>query len=39
MYVSGFGNKKDNICFVVEAEKGIIGAVWIRDMNDYGYEK
>ena len=37
MYVSEFGNKKDDICFVAEVEKGIIGAVWVRDMKDYGH--
>lgn len=37
VYVTDFGDKKDDICFVAEVEKGIIGAVWVRDMNDYGH--
>ncbi len=37
VYVSGFGDKKDDICFVAEAENKIIGAVWVRDMDDYGH--
>lgn len=37
VYVSDFGNKKDDLCFVAEAENKIIGAVWVRDMNDYGH--
>lgn len=30
-------NKKDDICFVAEVEKIVIGAVWVRDMDDYGH--
>lgn len=37
VYVSGFGDKEDDLCFVAEVDKGIIGAVWVRDMNDYGH--
>lgn len=37
VYVSGFGDEKDDICFVAEADKGIAGAVWVRDMKDYGH--
>lgn len=37
VYVSDFGDKKDDICFVAEVKKDIIGAVWVRDMNDYGH--
>lgn len=37
VYVSDFGNKKDDLCFVAEVDKGVIGAVWVRDMNDYGH--
>lgn len=37
VYISDFGCKEDDICFVAEVEKGIIGAVWVRDMNDYGH--
>ncbi len=37
VYVSGFGEKKDDICFVVEIEGIVGGAVWARVMNDYGH--
>ncbi len=37
VYVSGFGDKKDDLCFVAEVDKGIVGAVWVRDMKDYGH--
>lgn len=37
VYVAGFGNKKDDICLVAEGEKGVMGAVWVRDMKDYGH--
>lgn len=37
VYISEFGNKKDDICFVAEIDFHIIGAVWVRDMNDYGH--
>lgn len=37
VYVSNFGDEKDDICFVAEIDKGIIGAVWVRDMKDYGH--
>lgn len=37
VYISEFGDKKDDICFVAEIDFHIIGAVWVRDMNDYGH--
>ncbi|MBQ9947102.1 MAG: GNAT family N-acetyltransferase [Oscillospiraceae bacterium] len=37
IYISGFGSQKDDICFVAEADGRIIGAVWVRDMKDYGH--
>lgn len=37
VYLSDFGKKKDDICFVAETDKGIVGAVWVRDMEDYGH--
>ncbi|MBQ8248198.1 MAG: GNAT family N-acetyltransferase [Lachnospiraceae bacterium] len=37
VYVKDFGKKKDDICFVAEAEGKIVGAVWVRVMNDYGH--
>ena len=37
VYVKDFGSKKDDICFVAETDENIVGAVWVRDMNDYGH--
>lgn len=37
VYVAGFGQQKDDICFAAEADGKVIGAVWVRDMNDYGH--
>ena len=37
VYLRDFGTKKDDICFVAEAEGRIVGAVWVRDMPDYGH--
>ena len=37
VYIRDFGTKKDDICFVAEAEGRIVGAVWVRDMPDYGH--
>jgi ribosomal protein S18 acetylase RimI-like enzyme len=37
VYVSKFGKEKDDICFVAEVDDIVIGAVWVRVMNDYGH--
>ncbi len=37
VYVRDFGTEKDDICFVAEADNRIVGAVWVRDMPDYGH--
>ena len=37
VYVSDFGNKKGDLCYVAEAAENIVGAVWVRIMNDYGH--
>lgn len=37
VYVEDFGKKEDDICFVTEADEKIVGAVWVRVMNDYGH--
>lgn len=37
VYVSDFGKKEDDICLVVEIDKKVVGAVWVRVMNDYGH--
>lgn len=36
IYVSDFG-KKNDICYVVEVDMKIVGAVWTRIINDYGH--
>ena len=35
VYISNFGKEKDDLCFVAEADGKVVGAVWVRDMNDY----
>ena len=37
VYIKDFGKEKDDICFVAETNSKIIGAVWVRDMNDHGH--
>jgi ribosomal protein S18 acetylase RimI-like enzyme len=36
LYTAGFG-KEDDYCFVAETEGKVVGAVWVRIMNDYGH--
>ncbi len=36
IYVADFG-KADDWCLVAETKKKIVGAVWVRIMNDYGH--
>ncbi len=37
VYVKDFGMKRDDKCFVAEADGKIVGAVWVRIMKDYGH--
>ena len=37
VYIKDFGKEKDDICFVAEVEGKVVGAVWVRDMEDYGH--
>lgn len=37
VYIDDFGKRKDDICLVAEADNKIVGAVWVRIMNDYGH--
>ena len=37
VYITDFGKKKDDIALVVEVDKKVVGAVWVRIMNDYGH--
>lgn len=37
VYVRDFGVQEGDICFVAEVEEKVVGAVWVRIMNDYGH--
>ena len=37
VYVKDFGEREGDVCYVAEFEDKIIGAVWVRIMNDYGH--
>ena len=37
VYVQDFGKQEGDVCFVAEAEGKIVGAVWVRIMDDYGH--
>lgn len=37
VYTAGFGRYKDDICLAAEADDKIVGAVWVRIMDDYGH--
>ena len=37
VYVKDFGQQKDDYCLVAEADGNIVGAVWVRIMDDYGH--
>lgn len=37
VYVADFGKKKDDIGLVAEVDAKVVGAVWVRIMNDYGH--
>jgi len=37
VYVADFGKKKGDFAFAAESEGKIVGAVWVRIMNDYGH--
>ena len=37
VYVDGFGTKNGDICFAAESDGTIVGAVWVRIMDDYGH--
>lgn len=37
VYTADFGKKKDDIGLVAEVDKRVVGAVWVRIMNDYGH--
>ena len=37
IYVKDFGKNKGDLCLVAEVNNEIVGAVWVRIMNDYGH--
>ncbi len=37
VYISDFGQKKDDIGLLAEVDDKIVGAVWVRIMGDYGH--
>lgn len=37
VYVAGFGNSKHDKALLAEADGQVIGAVWVRIMDDYGH--
>ncbi len=37
VYIKDFGKQKDDRCLVSECDGKIIGACWVRIMNDYGH--
>lgn len=37
VYIDNFGKRKDDIGFVTQVDKKIVGAVWVRIMEDYGH--
>lgn len=36
LYISDWG-KEDDYCLVAEVDNSVVGAVWVRIMNDYGH--
>ncbi len=37
VYVKDFGDNKGDFCLVAQVDDEIVGAVWVRIMNDYGH--
>lgn len=37
VYIKDFGKQKDDHCLAAECDGKIIGACWVRIMNDYGH--
>ena len=37
VYIKNFGEQKGDYCLVAESDQKIIGAVWVRIMDDYGH--
>ncbi len=37
VYIKDFGRSRHDRCFVAETDGKVVGAVWVRIMNDYGH--
>lgn len=37
VYVKDFGENKGDLCMIAQVEDEIVGAAWVRIMNDYGH--
>ena len=37
VYVKDFGRQKDDHCLIAETDGRVVGAVWVRIMDDYGH--
>lgn len=37
VYVADFGGCENDICFLAEVDEKVVGAVWVRVMDDYGH--
>lgn len=37
VYIKDFGKENDDICLVAEIDKKVVGAAWVRIMDDYGH--
>ena len=37
VYIFGFGKQKHDTALVAEVQGSIVGAIWVRIMNDYGH--
>ena len=37
VYIAGFGTKKDDCCVAAVVNNKVVGAAWVRIMNDYGH--
>ena len=37
VYISEFGTSEHDVCLVADIDGEVVGAVWVRIMNDYGH--
>lgn len=37
VYVKDFGRQKDDHCLIAETDGRVVGAIWVRIMEDYGH--